>query len=191
MRIIIIIFALFFNISYSHADQNSPKLDELFIQLSKVNDTKEQSSIVSQIWEEWMKIENPDVKIVMDSMSDFFMSKNYKSAISALTLAIELEPNYAEAYNNRATFYFMMGDYENSMRDIKATLYLEPRHFGALDGLSRILISYKNYNGALKVYQEMKKLMPNDTYVDMKIENLNQMVSKETYIYSKKYKKLF
>ena len=180
MRIIIIIFALFFNISFSHADQNSPKLDELFIQLSKVNDTKEQSSIVSQIWEEWMKIENPDVKIVMDSMSDFFMSKNYKSAISALTLAIELEPNYAEAYNKRATFYFMMGDYENSMRDIKATLYLEPRHFGALDGLSRILISYKNYNGALKVYQEMKKLMPNDTSVDMKIENLNQMVSKDT-----------
>ena len=84
-------------------------------------------------------------KIVMDNISDFFESKNYQSAISALTLAIELEPNYAEAYNKRATFYFMMGDYENSMRDIEATLYLEPRHFGALDGLSRILISYKNY----------------------------------------------
>ena len=116
----------------------------------------------------------------MDNISDFFKSKNYQSAISALTLAIELEPNYAEAYNKRATFYFMMGDYENSMRDIEATLYLEPRHFGALDGLSRILISYKNYDGALKVYQEMKKLMPNDLSVDMKIENLNQIVSKET-----------
>ena len=180
MKIILIIFALFLNISYSYADQNSPKLDELFSQLSEVKDSKEQSLIISKIWGEWMKIENPDVKIVMDNVSDFFKSKNYQSAISALTLAIELEPNYAEAYNKRATFYFMMGDYENSMRDIEATLYLEPRHFGALDGLSRILISYQNYDGALKVYQEMKKLMPNDLSVDMKIENLNQMVSKET-----------
>ena len=123
---------------------------------------------------------NSDIVIKNGNISDFFESKNYQSAISALTLAIELEPNYAEAYNKRATFYFMMGDYENSMRDIEATLYLEPRHFGALDGLSRILISYKNYDGALKVYQEMKKLMPNDLSVDLKIENLNQMVSKET-----------
>ena len=104
MKIILIIFALFLNISYSYADQNSPKLDELFSQLSEVKDSKEQSLIISKIWGEWMKIENPDVKIVMDNISDFFESKNYQSAISALTLAIELEPNYAEAYNKRATF---------------------------------------------------------------------------------------
>ena len=67
----------------------------------------------------------------------------------------------------------MMGDYENDMWEIKATFYLEQIHFGALDGLSKILISYYNYDGALKVYQEMKKLMPNDLSVDMKIENLN------------------
>jgi tetratricopeptide (TPR) repeat protein len=180
MKIFLIIFVLLFNIFNSYADQNSPKLDELFIQLYEVKGSKEQSLIVSKIWEEWMKIENPDVKIVMDNISDFFKSKNYQSAVSALTLAIELEPDYAEAYNKRATFYFIMGDYENSMRDIEATLYLEPRHFGALDGLSRILINYKNYDGALKVYQEMKKLMPNDISVDMRIENLNQMLSKET-----------
>ena len=51
------------NISYSYADQNSPKLDELFSQLSEVKDSKEQSLIISKIWGEWMKIENPDVKI--------------------------------------------------------------------------------------------------------------------------------
>ena len=88
MKIILIIFALFLNISYSYADQNSPKLDELFSQLSEVKDSKEQSLIISKIWGEWMKIENPDVKIVMDNISDFFKSKNYQSAISALTLLL-------------------------------------------------------------------------------------------------------
>ena len=57
---------------------------------------------------------------------------------------------------------------------------LEPRHFGALDGLSRILIYYKNYEEAFKVYEEMKRLMPNDITVDMKIDRLNQIISNET-----------
>ena len=63
---------MFLNISHSYADQNSPKLDELFSQLSELKDSKEQSLIISKIWGEWMKIENPDVKIVMDNISDFY-----------------------------------------------------------------------------------------------------------------------
>ena len=59
---------MFLNISYSYADQNSRKLDELFNQLSEVKDSKEQGLIISKIWEEWMKIENPDVKILMDNI---------------------------------------------------------------------------------------------------------------------------
>ena len=102
----------------------------------------------------------------MDNMPYFFSSKNYKDAIASLDFIIQEEPDFAEAYNKRATFFFMMGDYESSMRDIEATLYLEPRHFGALDGLSRILIYYKNYKEALKVYEEMKRLMPNDIHAE-------------------------
>ena len=74
----------------------------------------------------------------------------------------------------------MMGNYQSSMRDIEATLYLEPRHFGALDGMSRILIYYENYDKAFKVYEEMKKLMPNDVTLDSKIEHLNNLISKKT-----------
>ena len=180
MRFILVIFAIFFSTSLSYADQNSPKLDLLFNQLYKAKDIKEQNFIVSQIWDEWMTIENSDVKMVMDNIPEFFKTKNYQSAISALSLAIELEPEYAEAYNKRATFYFMMGNYQSSMRDIEATLYLEPRHFGALDGMSRILIYYENYDKASKVYEEMKKLMPNDVTLDSKIEHLNNLISKKT-----------
>ena len=56
---------------------------------SEVKDSKEQSLIISKIWREWMKIENPDVKIVMDNISDFL---NLKTTIYDISFdsAIEL-----------------------------------------------------------------------------------------------------
>ena len=109
-------------------------------------------------------------------MPYFFQTQNYQDAVDALDYVIELDPMFAEGYNKRATIYFMTGEYEKSMKDIEATLSLEPRHFGALDGMSRILIYFGKYDQALKTYDEMKKLMPNDTSIDMKIDRLNKLI---------------
>ena len=160
----------------SNADQNSPQLDKLFEDLYKVQDLTQQNKIVSNIWSEWMKIDNPEYQKIMDMIPYFFQTRNYDEAIEALSYVIEQEPSFSEAYNKRATFYFMMGDFENSMKDIKSTLALEPRHFGALDGMSRILISYQKYEQAFQVYEEMMSLMPNDITLHMKMDRLNKLM---------------
>jgi tetratricopeptide (TPR) repeat protein len=158
------------------ADQNSPKLDLFFEELLQEKDISKQNLIVNKIWGEWMQSDNTDVQIIMNNMPNYFQSQNYNDAISALSFVIEIEPSFSEAYNKRATFYFMIGEYEKSMRDIEVTLSLEPRHFGALDGMSRILIHYGKYLQALKVYDNMKLLMPNDITLDMKINRLNKLI---------------
>ena len=169
-----LIFLTFSKISYS--DQNSPELDILFEDLYNVQDITQQNKIVSNIWSEWMKTDNSESQKIMDMVPYFFQTRNYDEAIEALSYVIEQEPNFSEAYNKRATFYFMMGDFENSMKDIESTLALEPRHFGALDGMSRILISYKKYDQAFKVYEEMMSLMPNDVTLHMKMDRLNKLI---------------
>ena len=75
MKIFIGIFTFLFNLSVSYADQNSPKLDDLFSQLYEVKSYKEQSLIVSQIWEEWLITENSEAQTIMDNMPYFFSSK--------------------------------------------------------------------------------------------------------------------
>ena len=176
MTKIFLFFLFLIFASNINADQNSPELDLLFEDLYNVQDLSEQNKIVSNIWSEWMTIDNPESQKIMDMVPYFFQSRNYDEAIEAFTYVIEQEPNFSEAYNKRATFYFMMGDFENSMKDIETTLALEPRHFGALDGMSKILISYKKYVQAFKVYEEMMNLMPNDVTLHMKMDRLNSLI---------------
>jgi tetratricopeptide (TPR) repeat protein len=173
--ILFIVLGLFLSLK-TFADQNSPKLEGLFEDLYNVEDISLQNVIVGEIWNEWMKIDDPEIEKIMNSIPYFFQTQKYNEAIEALDYVIEINPNYSEGYNKRATLFFMMGEYEKSMQDIEATLLLEPRHFGALDGMSRILIYFGKYNQALQVYDEMKKLMPNDVTLDMKIDRLNNMI---------------
>ena len=176
IKIILFISLSFFFAFKAFADQNSPKLAGLFVDLYIVDDITLQNKIVGEIWKEWMKIDDPEIEKIMNSIPYFFQTQKYDEAIKALDYVIEINPNYSEGYNKRATFYFMMGEYEKSMQDIETTLLLEPRHFGALDGMSRILIFFGKFNQALQVYDEMKKIMPNDISLDMKIDKLNNMI---------------
>jgi len=176
IKTILYIFLSFFSSYEVFADQNSPKLEGLFEELYNVEDIALQNEIVGEIWKEWTKIDEPEIEKIMNSIPYFFQTQKYEEAIKALDYALEINPNYSEGYNKRATFYFMMGEYEKSMQDIETTLLLEPRHFGALDGMSRILIFFGKFNQALQVYDEMKKLMPNDITLDMKIDRLNNMI---------------
>ena len=176
IKTILYIFLSFFSSYEVFADQNSPKLEGLFEELYNVDDIALQNEIVGEIWKEWTKTDEPEIEKIMNSIPYFFQTQKYEEAIKALDYALEINPNYSEGYNKRATFYFMMGEYEKSMQDIETTLLLEPRHFGALDGMSRILIFFGKFNQALQVYDEMKKLMPNDITLDMKIDRLNKMI---------------
>jgi len=62
--------------------------------------------------------------------------KDYDLAIRMLSSIIEIKPDFTEAWNRRATIYFLKKDYTNSMADIAKVLAREPRHFGALSGLA-------------------------------------------------------
>ena len=171
----ILIFLIFLSFNLK-ADQNSPKLDLYFEELLEVENISKQNVIVGAIWKEWLKTDNLEIEKIMNIMPYFFQTQNYQEAVDALDNVIELDPMFAEGYNKRATIYFMMGEYEKSMKDIEVTLSLEPRHFGALDGMSRIFIYFGKYNQALRTYDEMKKLMPNDITLDIKIDRVNNLI---------------
>ena len=79
---------------------------------------------------------------------------------STFSAVIKLEPDLADGWNKRATVYYLMGEYEASVRDIERTLALEPRHFGALSGLGFVYISLGDNRAAIKAFEAALEINP-------------------------------
>lgn len=173
----ILIFLLLFTFGEIKADQNDKRLNDLFHSLQKPESVDSHDKILEQIWLVWNKIDNPDTQKIMDSLPLYFANQKYEEAISILNNIIDQFPGYAEAYNKRATIFFILGDYNLSMIDIENTLNLEPRHFGALGGMARILLYSEKYQDAIEVYNKIKLIMPYDETIDLKINIVKKNMS--------------
>ena len=109
------------------------------------------------------------------------MSQNkLDSAYDAFSKTIELDPNWAEAWNKRATVLYLMGEYELSQADINKVLRLEKRHFGALTGQGLVQTALKNYQKAIDSYIEAHKIHPNLKTPLIMIEKLQSQIKKES-----------
>ena len=176
----IFLILLLFSFIELKADQNDPRLNTLFESLQHPESTNSHDKIIEEIWLVWNEIDNPYTQRIMDSMPLYFASQKYIEALEGLHKIIEEFRNYSEAYNKRATIFFILGRYSSSMVDIKNTLDLEPRHFGALGGMARILIYYEKYHDAIEVYNKMKLIMPHDETIDIKINIVKENILVKT-----------
>lgn len=128
-------------------------IDALFEKLQETQNPIEAKQLERQIWGAWSKSESDTLDALMQGGIAVMEKGDYPRAQQIFTSMIELNPDFAEAYNKRATVRFLAGDYPGSVADIERTLKLEPRHFGALSGLGMIMERLDNLDEALKAYR--------------------------------------
>ena len=179
-RSVSIITLLFLFITSVKADQNDPRLNNLFKKLNKTENQQEISDIIKDIWDIWYEVDDPKVIEYFEKGIQAMRIRNYPLAVRFFNNLIEEDPNFAEAWNKRATVYFMMGDFDKSMQDIIKTLELEPRHFGALDGMGLIFIHQGQYQQAIDVYDKMLEIFPFSLKTMEKRENIMSFISQST-----------
>jgi tetratricopeptide (TPR) repeat protein len=142
------------------AAEDTAKLDDLFARLQKA-EAEEAGRIESEIWIEWSKSGSASLDLLLQRGRDAMALGDNKTAVEHFTAIIDQAPEFAEAWNARATAYFSMGDYGPSVADIAHVLTLNPRHFGAMAGLGMILEETGKTERALKVYKTALGLHPN------------------------------
>ena len=179
-KAISIIIFLFLSFTSVKADQNDPRLNNLFKKLNKTENQQEISDIIKDIWDIWYEVDDPKVIEYFEKGIQAMRIRNYPLAVRFFNNLIEEDPNFAEAWNKRATVYFMMGDFDKSMHDIIKTLELEPRHFGALDGMGLIFIHQGQYQQAIDVYDKMLEIFPFSLKTMEKRENIMSFISQST-----------
>ncbi|RDD63428.1 tetratricopeptide repeat protein [Ferruginivarius sediminum] len=158
------------------ADQNDPRLDTLFRQLGKVDTLFEAQRAEQRIWRIWHKHDDDKVTAAMATGQAALSEQNRKAALSSFDRAVKLAPNFAEAWNARATVNYLLGNYERSLADIRRVLALEPRHFGALSGRGLCLIALEKPRQALDAFEQSLKVHPFQPGTRQRAEQLRKLL---------------
>ena len=157
--------------------QSSQKniLNELFNKLEKVNNSKIAELLEKKIWSIWHKHPN-NIRLTerLDFGTELMQYGNYDYAIKIFNNIIATDPEWSEAWNKRATVFFLMNRYKESLNDIEKVLSIEPRHFGALSGQARIFIRLQEYEKAIISLEKALKFYPSfkSGYLIPEIEKL-------------------
>ena len=152
------------------------KLDGLFARLPEAGD-EEAGQITEEIWIEWSKSGSPAMDLLLQRGQAAMAAGEPEIAVEHFTALIDHAPDFAEAYNGRATAYYQTGDLGPSVADIARTLTLNPRHFGALAGLGMILEELGKPEKALEAYQAALGVNPHMADVTEAVERLQAQIS--------------
>ncbi len=133
---VIILFVLF--LLMPPAFSTDKDLSSLFQRLKQSADESSARQHENSIWLAWFKSGDAHVDEMMQQAMRKRRSYNFPAALEIINQVLTRQPDYAEAWNQRATVYFHLSEYEKSLEDIARTLELEPRHFGAMAGRAMI-----------------------------------------------------
>ncbi len=150
-------------------------LDDLYADLADP-DQKGWERIEEQIWARWSQSGSPSMDLLLDRGRTAMEAGDWTAAIEHLTALTDHAPDFAEGWNARATAYYQAGKFGPALSDIRRTLALEPRHFGAISGLALILEELGYPADALRAYREVLAIHPHRPNLEETIERLEKEV---------------
>jgi tetratricopeptide (TPR) repeat protein len=155
---------------------NPNNVDFLFGALQAAPDDETAHAIEQRIWALWIHSRSDTANILMTRVQKAIEDKDLDLAIKLLDAIVKIKPDYIEAWNRRATIYYMKKDYGRSIADIREVLRREPRHFGALTGLGLILQDIGDDKQALEVYRRALAVYPRLERVPDIVKTLEEKV---------------
>ena len=126
------------------------------------------------LWLLWTRSGDAEIDRQMARATADMQAGRYADAVTALTGIIEAKPDFAEAWNRRATVYYLAGEYRKSIADCDQVLKRNPGHFGALSGLGQIYVQLEDFESALAWYRRALEVNPNMVGVEMNIKMLEE-----------------
>ena len=176
---LIFLFYLFSQTS-SFSNERDVRLNQLFNEL-KANKSKVSSIVEQEIWKIW-STHPTDAKLTarLEQGSQFVRDQQFVKAIEIFTEVINFDQNWAEAWNKRATVFYLIGEFKKSQDDIDKVLAIEARHFGALAGQGLVNIQLKNYEKAIMSYKKAQKIYPSMKSPKIMIKEIEKLIKKKS-----------
>ena len=164
-------------VSAAEARQDDSRLDALFERLVAADDFAEARSIEASIWRIWTEAGDETLDELMVRGIGAMRRRDFDVALESFNAIVEADPDFAEGWNKRATLYYLMGRYDDSIRDVERTLALEPRHFGALSGMGLIFTELDDAKAALAWFEQALAVNPQMPFIELRARILHEMLS--------------
>jgi tetratricopeptide (TPR) repeat protein len=151
-------------------------LDTLFKALKIAPSEESAKAIENQIWAVWTISGSDTCNLLMARVKAAAAAKDYDLALKLLDAVVEINPDYVEAWNERATIYYAKNDYAHAIADLGEVLAREPRHFGALSGLGLMLQEIGDDKDALDAYRKALAIDPHLEHIGDAVRELSEKV---------------
>lgn len=154
-------------------------IDSLLGQLHQAENETAAKALEQAVWRAWMRSGSPTVDLLVQQAERAMEEDQHRVAISILSAAIELEPEFPEVWNRRATAYYLSRQYERSLADAQRVLELEPRHFAALAGLGVLHKEMGNQRAALEAFRRALAIHPFLSVAERAVKQLELEVEQD------------
>jgi Tfp pilus assembly protein PilF len=124
------------------------------------------------IWRMWSGAGTREAVTALQRALQALSVDQFGVALTALDEAVAADFAFAEAWNRRATVYFLLGERRKAVSDIEHVLILEPRHYGALSGLGQLLLQEGEPDSALAAFEAALDINPHLTSVRQAAERV-------------------
>jgi len=126
------------------------------------------------LWLVWGRSGDPEIdRLFTDGVAQMG-ARTLPEAVQTFTRIIERKPEFAEAWNKRATIYYLLGELDKSLADCDEVIARNPEHFGALSGYGLIYLQLDQPARALAYFERALAVNPNLHQIRSVIEEIRR-----------------
>jgi tetratricopeptide (TPR) repeat protein len=155
------------------------RMDDVPALLARLRDPDEDVRAIAEraIWVIWSRSGNPQTDaLFLDGIAQLNAGQ-FKEGIATFSRVIAMAPEFAEGWNKRATVYFLVGDFERSLKDCDEVIKRNPHHFGALAGYGQIYMQLDDYERAIEYFKRALAVNPNLDGVEFQVRVLEHALA--------------
>lgn len=130
------------------------------------------------LWNIWFRLGKPRAVRLLKLGSHHLNHGNYCCATEYFSQAIDEDPGFAEAYNQRAIAHYLAERYDASIVDCRQTLSIMPQHFGAMAGMGHSYANQRQWEQARHCYRLALAIHPRLEGIQNTLKQVEQILSR-------------
>ena len=127
----------------------------------RASDAELRARAQAALWAIWLRSGNAEVDRLLQRGIELTEHGRFRDAVQVFSDVIARDPSFAEGWNKRATVYYLMGEYDQSLADCEEVVRRNPIHFGALAGFGLNHLRKGELERAAEYFERALAVNPN------------------------------